>query len=780
MILLWACCLVQDADPEGVRFYENRIRPMLVERCLRCHGGGPKSPKGNLRVDTREALVKGGEQGPAIVPQDPDKSLLLRAVRYADPELRMPPPSEKARLSTEQIADLEAWIRRGAPAPRAAPPSAAADVAWESRKTWVFSPPVDPAVPAVGAAPWTGNPVDAFIRSKLEAQGLAPAPPADKRTLLRRASVDLIGLPPTTEELAAFLADERPDAFARVVDRLLASRQYGERWARYWLDLARYAVVREDIAAKGNQPSEIPEAWRYRDWVIDAFNRDLPFNEFVVRQIAGDLLPDGDVVASGFLAIGEWGIQDDNPEKMVWDTADEQIDALGRTFLGLTLACARCHDHKFDPLTSRDYYGLAGIFTSTHVVAAPAKIGVHTPMVRIPIGSKADVESHQARTAEITARIAEAEKRRVDSYRNADATERGDEKDARLLSPDVQEALAAIRAELQALRKSLPPPLPVAVGAQEGGIPGTSYAGIHNAKIRIRGDYLRLGAEVPRSFPAVFARKDQPIAFAGSGRLELARWLASPSHPLTARVLVNRLWQHHFGYGIVRTPSNFGRLGEAPTHPELLDWLAHRFVQGGWSIKAMHRLLMLSNAYQQSSAGGPGSLERDPENRLFGRMTRRRAEAEVVRDSLLEVTGALDRAGGGPSVADPYSRRRMIYLTVSRTSRSPFEALFDGADPTAHTDRRTISTVAPQALFLMNHRFISDAAAALAKRLQAEEPSDPRARIARAYALLYSRPPAAEEVELGLDFIRRSGSEAAGWKDYARVLLCANEFVTVD
>jgi hypothetical protein len=681
------------------------------------------------------------------------------------------------------VADVETWIRRGAPDPRTteSTPRAAEELAWEARKRWVFEPPAEPAVPATRET--AANSIDAFVRSKLEARGLGSAPPADKRTLLRRATLDLTGLPPAPEELEAFLADDAPDAFAKVIDRLLASPRYGERWARHWLDLARYAVVREDGAAKAKQPSEIPEAWRYRDWVIDAFNRDLPYDDFVVRQIAGDLLPEADVVATGFLAIGEWGIQDDNPEKMVWDTADEQIDAVGRTFLGLTLGCARCHDHKFDPLTSRDYYGLAGIFTSTHVVSQPARINVHTPMIRVPLASKAEVERHRARTAEVEAKVTAAEKRLADrrdeAYRNVDATPGGEEGDAPHLSADVRDELAGLRAEIRALRKTLPAPLPVALAAQDGGIPGTPYAGFRDAKVRVRGDYLRAGEEVPRGFPAVFGRRS-PASFGGSGRLELARWLASPEHPLTARVLVNRLWQHHFGQGLVRTPSNFGRLGEEPTHPELLDWLARRFVRGGWSVKAMHRLLMLSDTYRQSSSASPENLQRDPDNRLLGRMNRRRVEAEVFRDSLLQVTGRLDPALGGPPDPDAAGRRRMIYLRVSRTSRTPFEALFDGADPTAHTDRRTVSTVAPQALFLMNHRILADAAAALAERLAAEAPADPRGRIARAHRLLYAREPSAEELELGLDFVRRSPTPAAAWKDYARVLLCANEFVSVD
>ena len=655
------------AGQSDVEFFETKIRPVLVARCVACHSADPKKRKGGLALDSREGLLKGGDSGPAVVPGDVEKSLLVKAVRYGDPELRMPPPKEKSRLSAQEVVDVETWIRRGAAVPKWGRDP---DPEWEARRKWVFTPPRD----------LSGTSIDAFLNAKLEARGLRPSPPAEPRTLLRRATYDLIGLPPTPEEMDAFLAD---GDFAKVVDRLLASPHYGERWGRHWLDLARYAVVREDQAAQRKEPSEIPEAWRYRDWVVDAFNRDLPYDAFIEHQVAGDLLstPEGRI-ASGFLAIGEWGIQNDNPEKMVWDTADELIDAVGRTFLGLTLACARCHDHKFDPVTTRDYYALAGIFISTHVVAKPAVIGKHTPMLRV-----------------------------------------GD-----------------------------------VLSAGEGGIPETSYAGVQNARVRIRGDVRRLGDEVPRGMPAVFGASTSIAS--GSGRRELARWLGSRENPLTARVLVNRVWRHHFGEGLVRTPSNFGKLGEAPTHPELLDWLARRFVEDGMSVKALHRRILLSEAYRRSSAASREALEKDPDNRLLSRMNRRRLEAEAFRDALLAVSGRLDRASGGPADAHPDSRRRMLYLNVSRTRKSSFEALFDGADATAHTDARTVSTVAPQALFLLNHPFLRDVAAALDGQ-----------PVESLYARLYGRPPTAEEVD---------ESRALAGPDLARALLMANEFVTVD
>jgi hypothetical protein len=753
----------QEGPAPGTEFFERKIRPVLVERCQACHSAGSKKEKGGLSLDTPEGLKKGGDSGPAVVPGDVEKSLLVKAIRYADPELRMPPPKEKARLSREEVADFEAWIRGGAAVPRSEATSPRPDPQWEARKKWLFAPPVDPPVPP--ARPGE-NPIDAFLRARLEARGLAASAPADRRTLLRRATYDLLGLPPSPEEMEAFLADDRPEAFETVVERLLGSPQYGERWGRHWLDLARYAVVREDGAAKRREPSEIPEAWRYRDWVVDAFNRDLPYDEFIRHQVAGDLLPPKEpggvnpegVIASGFLAIGEWGIQDDHPEKMVWDTADENIDAVGRTFLGLTLACTRCHDHKFDPLTTRDYYALAGMFVSTHVVAQEAKIGVHTPMLRLPLVPQAEVDEAKFKAAQAAARIAEAEKRLA------------------ALDPAMRDP---VKAEIEELKRSLPPPVPMALGAREGGIPDTPYAGFHNARVRIRGDLHRLGEEVPRGFPAVLTWANAPSIASGSGRWALARWLASPDHPLTARVMANRIWQHHFGEGLVRTPSNFGKLGEAPSHPELLDWLARRLVESGWSVKALHRRIMLSAAYRQSSRPSPGGLEKDPENRLLGRMNRRRLEAEAFRDALLAVSGTLDPSRGGPADPDPGSRRRMIYLQVSRTSKSPFEGLFDGADPTAHTDQRTVSTAAPQALFLLNHPFVENAALALVRRLPNGSGD---ARVSRLYALLYGRPPAREEIGWGLALVQDfspEGEERA-WSDLARVLLCANEFVIVD
>jgi hypothetical protein len=711
-------------DRSGEEFFEAEVRPLLVERCVRCHD--EKTSKAGLKLTSRASLLAGGDSGPAAVEGKPDESLLIEAVGYQSVP-QMPP---KGKLSEGEIATLTRWVARGLPWPEARPegptgaaaaPSPSGRITEEQRRFWSFQPVRAIEPPAVRDAAWPRSRIDRFILAALETRGLAPAPPADRRTLLRRATLDLTGLPPAPEEVDAFLEDRTPGAFARVVDHLLASPHYGERWARHWLDVVRYTDSSDARGIGGEM--DIPASWRYRDWVVAAFNRDLPYDQFVRDQVAGDVPPPGaaaaanadGIIATGLLAIGNWGGGDADKEKLLTDIADDQVDVVGRAFLGLTIACARCHDHKFDPIPTEDYYGLAGIFFSTHILPNVGPKTNGPPMLRIPLAS---------------------------------------------------------------------PPGAFAHGAQEGGVPGSPHEGVHDVKVHIRGRYDRLGALVPRHFPTVLAGEDQePITY-GSGRRELAEWLTRPDHPLTARVMVNRIWQHHFGEGIVRTPSNFGRLGERPTHPELLDDLARRFVEGGWSIKQMHRTILLSSTYQQSSEATAESLRQDPDNRLFGRMSRRRLESEEIRDGLLAVAGRLDRSGGGPAYRDFATPRRTLYLMTIRSDRSGFGPLFDAADPTAMVDRRTASTVAPQALFLLNHPFVLGGARSLAHRLLAEVPGDDRARIRRAYALLYGRPPADEEIAIGLATLagaRQAGEPIeAAWEAYGQVLLCTNEFFYVD
>jgi hypothetical protein len=1078
------------ADAEGIEFFEKAIRPVLVERCSRCHGAAVAKPKAGLVLGTRAGLLKGGDSGPAITPGDPDASLLIQAIRYTDQSLRMPP---QGRLAAEEVAAFEAWVKRGAPAPEAEadahdPAGPAGTGPASPVDHWAFRAPRETTVPRKEPGE---NPIDAFLRVALEKRGVAPAPAADRRTLIRRATFDLTGLPPEPDEVEAFLADESPDAFARVVDRLLHSPRYGERWARHWLDLVRYT-------------DEFDEVWRYRDWVIRAFNQDLPYDRFIVHQVAGDLLAapapgeinaDG-IVASTMLAIGPWGGID--RKKRLADIVDDQIDTIGRSFLGLTVACARCHDHKFDPISTADYYGLAGFFFSSRILSDQSYLSHAAPRLKVLLAPAAVIEEYRRRTAKaheaearlqagvdreyaayalrLLPRLADyllaawdysnrpaqeagisAEEfakrrglldfalrrwidylsgprtgdfRRLDrpvsdfdgepgvlawmaaaerpwwAYNNTDhdvaietfllsprsvsvnpgvdggavgwkspisgavqvagrltdldphdgsgvawaidlvtkdgrqqlasgrlpnggsmrledgrlagrlesvgveagdviqlelalgqgdahyditsvelmissqdrsfrwdlardalahflaSNPRGDSlghpgvwrfddmagshragrmpavdrwlarwdamasggaanraameqaarelaktvaaagpgealareltsvqspfwvndrDDGRYLAPAAQAELQKLTSELDAARAQVPP-LSYAMGIQDGGLLHGPYPGIQDARIYVRGSYSQPGRRVPRHFPEVLAGQQPPPFGAGSGRLELARWIARPENPMTARVMVNRVWQHHFGEGIVRTPSNFGRKGEPPSHPELLDWLARRFTESGWSVKALHRLILSSAAYQRSSKASERLLRADPENRLCGRMVRRRLEAEELHDALLALAGGLDDRPGGPAESDVTRPRRLIYLGSSRSDRSDFGSVFDRANPSLHVERRTTSTVAPQALYLMNHPWSLEQARGLARRPELAA-ALPAGRIAMLSRLVYGRPATDQETAIGLGFIAaapKSTDPDSPWDLYAQALLLTNEFLFVD
>jgi hypothetical protein len=778
------------ADPESPAandFFETEIRPLLVQRCHKCHG--EQKPKSGLRLTSRAALLKGGDTGPAAVPGKPEESLLIRAVRQ-DGDLKMP-PNEK--LTQAQIDKLTRWVQRGLTWPETPPDKSILAVrqgpqypiSAEQRRFWSFQPVSVTAPPPVRDAAWCRSALDHFILAALEARGLRPAQPADKLTLLRRATFDLTGLPPTPAEVEAFLADGAPDAFAKVVDRLLNSSHYGERWARHWLDVVRYSDSHDARIVTGpGDIMDITEAYRYRDWVVEALNRDLPYDQFILHQIAGDLIPPNEpggvnipgIIATGMLAIGNWGGGDADKEKLLTDIADDQVDVVSRAFLGLTVACARCHDHKFDPIPTEDYYSLAGIFFSSHILQDPGPKTNGPPMLRIPLVPKAEFERRrplEARVAALQKQIKQAGSDQMAALANS------------LLPRTIGTFVAAwqldrhhfrlieLQGELDRLKQSLPP-IPYANGTQEGGCPQSPQAGVHDVRVHIRGRYDRLGKLVPRRFPRILAGENQTPITQGSGRMELARWIASPANPLTARVMVNRIWQHHFGEGIVRTPGNMGQLGARPTHPKLLDFLAHRFIQSGWSIKAMHRAIMLSAAYQQGSAAAPETLKADPENRLFGRMNCRRLEAEEVRDALLAVAGRLDPALGGRASQDFMRPRRTLYLMTIRSDRSTFRELFDAADSTTIIDKRGESTVAPQALFLLNHPFTLEQAKAVAERVRQKASRDSQEIIQRLYVLLYGRMPVAREEEIGRAAVRQ------GWEAYCQVLLCANEFIMVD
>jgi hypothetical protein len=766
---------------EQIEFFEKRVRPIFVNSCGHCHDG--EEHKSDLKLNSRDAILRGGKHGAAAVPGKPEASLLIHAVRR-DGKLKMPKDGDA--LPAAQIEVLERWIAMGMPWPeKGAGVSGTASFTAEQQNYWAFQPVGKVAPPRVKEESWVRTDVDRFILAALEAKGLSPAPPADKRTLLRRATFDLIGLPPTPEEIDAFLKDGSPDAFAKVVGRLLASPHYGERWGRHWLDTIRYAD-------SSGRVSDFPEIWRYRDWVTDSFNRDLPYGRFIALQFAGDLIQPADknfvdkdaLVATGLLAIAQFDPGNVDPRLMNAEYVDDQIDVVGRAVLGLTLACARCHDHKFDPILTDDYYALAGIFFNSRVIA---NLQADPPRLRAPLLPKIDADriiaardARKKRIAELEKAIKELAKAKAGPTSVAATVPATDSIGPPMLT-DAQR-LAALKADLERVKAEPEPELPEAVVVVEGGQADGDFASVHDTPVYIRGDPHRPGKVVPRGFPRVLAGDRQPPITHGSGRLDLARWLASPDNPLPSRVMVNRIWQHHFGEGIVRTPNNFGKLGDRPSNPALLDFLARRFLDSGGSMKTIHRLIMLSATYQQCDRAPADTLARDPDNALFGRMNRRRLEAEAIRDNLLAVAGRLDLSMGGIGFRDLNTPRRTHYLKTVRSETVPggYGLLFDRPDPSLISERRAVSTGAPQALFMLNDPFVVAQAKALAERVAKEAVGkDEEAKIRRLYLLAFGREPAQQEIEIGTKLLSEAGTTNP-WERYCQVILCANEFVYVD
>jgi len=717
-------------SPAQVQHFETRIRPLLVEHCHSCHG--PRKQRGDLRLDSEAALLRGGYSGPAINRQSPEQSLLLRAIAHADPNLGMPP---KKKLPDRLIADLKAWVQMGAPYP------ASGTTAPTRAAGWAFQPLTNPAPPVVKDPAWVQGPLDRFILAGLESQELRPAPPADRRSLLRRVTFDLIGLPPSPAEMDEFLADTSPDAFARVVERLLASPHYGERWGRHWLDVARYADSNglDENVAHGN-------AWRYRDYVVASFNHDRPYDRFVLEQLAGDLLPFSDpatrrqqLIATGFLSLGPKVLAEVDETKMEMDIIDEQIDTVGRAFLGLTLGCARCHDHKFDPIQTDDYYALAGIFKSTRTMEHFKKIARWYEHPLKPDQPPAETEKGKGKT-----------------------------------------------------------------GSDVPGIMGVAERDVVDVPIHVRGNHLTLGRTVPRGVPRVLAGP-RPPAFDDkhSGRLQLAQWLVQPDHPLIARVLVNRVWRWHMGQGLVRSTDNFGNLGEPPANPALLDWLARRFVADGWSLKNLHRLILLSSTYQMSSTHDPVAARRDPDNRLHWRQNIRRLEAEAIRDALLVVGDLLDPAMAGPvlhvknraylfdhtskDLTRYDSKRRSLYLPVIRNNLYDVFQLFDSTDAAVPSSDRATTTVAPQALFMLNSDLVTQVCRRLSGRLL-QEPDD-TARMRLLYRTAYGREPTEAESARNRSLLARleehlqprqpdaGQRRQQAWAWLCQTVLAASEFI---
>jgi hypothetical protein len=771
LFLLTMCCAAtaRGGDP-AVEFFESRVRPLLVDKCQSCHG--EKKHFGGLRLDSRAAVLKGGDTGPAATPGKPDDSLLVRAVRRSG-ELKMPP---KEPLADDQVAILTQWVGMGLPWPEAAPKKGVADPAAQH---WAFRP-----VAAV-RPPGPGHPIDAFIDARLKAEGLTRNPPADPRTLVRRMTLDLHGLPPAPGEVEAFCqayAADPETATRALVDRLLASPRYGERWGRLWLDIARYADTKGYVF---QEERRYPYAYTYRDYVIRSFNEDKPFDRFVKEQLAADLLDSGgdrrSLAALGFLTVGRRFLN--NPH----DIIDDRIDVISRGFMGLTVSCARCHDHKYDPIPITDYYSLYGVLASVH---EPKEL----PLIEEPRATE-EYQKFQTELAKREATVDDALRKLLE--RNAHLSRLtfvtggptpGLSTVIALAAPgpayDRDTALKQIgRADRDRIRQ-----LQNQVEkfkATSPNAPARAMVVAENAQpfqpvVFNRGNPGNRGVGVPRQFLAVLAPDRKPFA-RGSGRLDLADAIVSPGNPLTARVFVNRVWAWRFGTGLVTTPSDFGVRSDPPSHPELLDWLADRFVKDGWSVKQLHRLMLLSGTYRQASAHRPDAAEKDPENRLLARFPRQRLDFESLRDSLLSVAGTLDLTPGGPAVdlsREPFIPRRTVYGFIDRQNLPGVFRTFDFASPDSHSPQRFATTVPQQALFLMNSPFAAYVAKCLAQRADLVAIADPAERVAAMYRLLFARAPTAGELDLGVSFVAAAGE--SGWERYAQALLMTNEFAFVE
>ena len=711
--------LIAEDEVEGIAFFEKRIRPVLVENCYECHSVESGKRKGGLHLDNRASLRAGGDTGAVIDVDKPEASLLLTAISYHDADLQMPP---EKRLPKAVVADFQKWLALGAPDPRDGAVSVASIGGIdfdEGRKFWSFRPLGEVEVPKLAGDAGSLSPVDAFLEARRVEIGLKSAAAADRRTLIRRLYFDLIGLPPAEADVQAFVDDRASDdeATADLVDRLLASKNFGERWGRHWLDVVRFAE-----SSGGGRAELMHEAWRFRDYVIDSFNADRPFDRMVREHLAGDLMEAeassaaqrrGQLIASGFLALGPTNYELQDKELLRMEVVDEQIDTMGRAFLGMTIGCARCHDHMFDPISAKDYYALAGIFRSTDTLMfGNVSSWRHAPLPR-PDDAPPVTDEEQAAWQAFEKKVAELE------VKFAATTNLGSRKGigGEIIGLTVKKELPVYDAAMSVIE------------AEDAG----------DYKLAIRGDVHRLGEDVARAFPEVMQPADAvaPLALeeGASGRLELANWIASPEHPLTARVYVNRVWHHLFGQGLVRTVDNFGATGEKPSHPDLLDWLAAEFVADGWSTKAMVRRLVLTDAYRASSRADATQQRLDPENRLLARQNHRRLDAEVLRDSLLVLSGELDPTPGGKTLPRELRSEfgfnyddllvRSVYLPVFRNNIESLFSVFDFSNPNLVAGRRSVSTVPSQALYLMNSQFVSERAAHAVEVVMAKDAALP-------------------------------------------------------
>jgi cytochrome c553 len=727
---------------QDLQFFESRIRPVLADRCYKCHSRDADKIKGGLMLDTREGMLHGGDTGPAITPGKPEDSLIIDAISYRDADLQMPPKGDK--LTDQQVADITEWIRRGALDPRSlVAKGSSQNYGGVGREHWSFLAVRKQQVPAVADTAWCRTPIDNFILARLEENSMKPNPPADKYTLIRRATFDLIGLPPTEEEVQRFLVDDSPEAWTKVVDRLLASPRYGERWGRYWLDVARYADTKGDTPQR--EDPRYPFAWTYRDYVIDAFNTDKPYNEFILEQLAADRLladqirhdgtgaiPDQSKLAAlGFLTLGN------RFENSTNDIINDGIDVTSKAFLGLTVSCARCHDHKFDPIPTADYYSLYNVFANC---GEPKEEPWLHPVPKTPELVDYLAKMQAAGEAKVSLEMQIRELRRS----GIPETERP-QKRRELLKEIVQANKAIVDLEFT---PGAPPKADVLVD-----VPSP-----RDYPVLVRGEAQNKGPETTRHFLSILSPDPKhPIPFRdGSGRLDLARAIASPSNPLTARVLVNRVWQQHFGTGFVSTPDDLGNQSAPPTNPELLDYLAARFVQDGWSIKKLQRLIMLSSVYQEAGASVPAYAETDPDNKLLWRYNVRQLDFEQMHDSILAIAGTIDLTMGGrpvPIGSEGFASRRAVYAFIDR--RNPAEILtqFNFPNPSVPTGKRFLTQVPQQQLFLMNSPLVIETARKLTHSPEFISQTTDELRVASLYISVFQRPPTPEEIKLCLRYV---------------------------
>ncbi len=844
---------------EGLAFFEKKIRPVLVNKCYECHSAEADKVKGGLALDTREGLRLGGDSGPAVVPGDLTASLLIEAIRYQNKDSAMPPQKSGGKLPDAVIQDFEQWVRMGAPDPRDGAATAVnKQEAWKTAQDWwAWQPPKKSPAPAVQDTAWPRNDVDRFLLSALEQKGLHPVGDAGKLTLLRRVTFDLTGLPPTPQEVSAFFNDSSADAFKKVVDRLLDSPHFGERFGRHWLDVARYAEsTGKDINLA------FPHAWRYRDYVIAAFNGDKPYDQFLREQLAGDLLPTKNdrqraqqLIATGFLALGTKSVNEANPRQFALDLADEQIDTVTQAFLGVTAACARCHDHKFDPISQREYYALAGIFLSTDTrygTFFAAQNRNAAELIELPKGAREPVqmktltpEQRRRKQAELDRMIQEADDLAAATFgqsmrsfggrqpRNqqlllllrmnqiglletelASYDERGNKRPLAMGvmdQPTRREENQTRRKETPRYGSSTPQQAIASRYLERDGrfARPPEFQVITESPVFARGEVDLPGEKAPRGFLSLLTHETPPkIPADSSGRRELAEWMLADSHPLTARVMVNRVWQWLFGQGLVNTPDNFGTTGGKPANQALLDALAVKFRESGWSVKSLVREIVLSRAYQLSSDYDEKNFIADPENELVWRMNKRRLDAESIRDAILAVSGQLDpKPQPGSSIAErgegpigvfqqfpgagvpeeqlveagTLSHARSVYLPIARGMLPDMLAVFDFAEPGFVSGRREVTNVPEQALYLLNSPMLATAAQKLAERVLAAHPAtaSQAQRVQFAYGLVFSRSPSEAEQKAAADFFAKfpnNNAAATAWTSFCRALLASAEF----